>query len=389
MKTERVRVGDVLSLQRRSVAVVPDHEYTLVGCYSFGKGLFHREPRLGADLGAFRYFEIRPGDLVLSNIQAWEGAIAFASAVDAGTVGTHRFLTYTARVPTVDLNWVRWFLLSEPGMDLIRLAAPGTTMRNRTLAIDRFENLEIPLPPIEEQRRVAARINHVREVSGRTTELRAASQQLAIALGVSVCSRPDLSEDLKRTARWRRVSLGDVMEPAATPTKVEAGVSYPNFGIYSFGRGVFPKPDVDGSATSASWLNRVRAGQVIYSRLFAFEGAYAYVPQRFDGHYVSNEFPTFDPDPEALNARWLAAYLRNSTHWAALAGSSKGLGVRRQRVPVSALLDYRVWLPPIEVQRSMVATIERLPTVGRDAGVDPRIAALLPSALSEAFADLN
>lgn len=42
---------------------------------------------------------------------------------------------------------------SEPGLSLIRRASPGSAGRNRTLAIDRFEALEIPLPSIREQRR--------------------------------------------------------------------------------------------------------------------------------------------------------------------------------------------------------------------------------------------
>ena len=57
------------------------------------------------------------------------------------------------------------------------------------------------------------------------------------------------------------------------------------------GRGVFDKPPIEGTRTSAKTLYRIRSRQFIYSRLFAFEGAYAAVPPRCDGRYVSNEFP--------------------------------------------------------------------------------------------------
>ncbi len=134
-------------------------------------------------------------------------------------------------------------------------------------------------------------------------------------------------------------------------TRVEPNLSYPNVGIYSFGRGLFTKADIDGSMTSAKALHRIRAGQFIYSRLFAFEGAYTYVGDEFDGYFVSNEFPTFDVDPERLESRWLANYLRSPERWAELGGASKGIGVRRQRVPVEAVLNYEVWLPPICVQQ--------------------------------------
>jgi type I restriction enzyme, S subunit len=159
--TERIRVGDVLKLERRPVSVDPLEEYRLIGVYSFGNGIFHREPALGATLGDYRFFAIAPGDLVLSNIQAWEGAIGLASQADHGTIGTHRFLAYVPRDDRIDTNWARWFFLSEPGMSLIRKAAPGSTVRNRTLAIDRFEALEILLPPINEQRLVATRLDHL------------------------------------------------------------------------------------------------------------------------------------------------------------------------------------------------------------------------------------
>ncbi len=170
MSRELVRVGDVLQLRRREVSLSPTADYTLIGVYSFGKGIFHREPKPGAELGDYRFFEIHPGDLVLSNIQAWEGAIAFATDKDAGTVGTHRFLSYVAKDDRVDTNWAKWFFLSEPGMELIRKAAPGSTTRNRTLAIERFENLQIPIPSIEDQRVAARRLADVHAVVGATEE---------------------------------------------------------------------------------------------------------------------------------------------------------------------------------------------------------------------------
>src|ERR1035438_5084222 len=103
----RERVGDVLRLRRSAVEIDPVTEYTLIGVYSFGNGIFHRAPKMGAELGDYKFFEIRPGDLILSNIQAWEGAIAFATAADSGVIGTHRFLSYVAADDRIDTNWTR------------------------------------------------------------------------------------------------------------------------------------------------------------------------------------------------------------------------------------------------------------------------------------------
>lgn len=390
MSVERVRVGDVLQLDRRPIQPDPTQEYTTIGIRSFGKGIFHYEPSLGSELGKLRFFEMRADCLVISNIKGWEGAIAVSAKLDEGCLASSRFLTYVPIDGRIDVRWARWFFLSEDGIELIQRASPGSADRNRTLAIERFEDLEIPLPPIDEQRRIAQYLDATAGASSTVAQLTRRAQELSDALAVSLSARPDLDEQERRSAGWQELELNSVMVQADNKVKVTPDGVYPNFGILSYGRGVFEKPDIDGSRTSAAVLNQVRSGQFIYSRLFAFEGAYAYVPPEFDGRFVSNEFPTFDPNPDLLDARWLANFMRSPSRWEELRGSSKGLGVRRQRVPVEAILSYRIWLPPIETQKAMVGAIERIESIqAARVDVDRRTAALVPAELNRAFAEIK
>jgi type I restriction enzyme, S subunit len=156
-----VRVGDVLSLERRSIVVEPDREYKEIGIRSFGRGIFHKEPVSGLELGNKRVFEVEPGDLVISNVFAWEGAIAVASENEAGRIGSHRFMTWVPIDDQIDTTWASWFFRSNPGLELVGRASPGSAGRNRTLAIERFEALDIPLPPIGVQRRQTAYLDTV------------------------------------------------------------------------------------------------------------------------------------------------------------------------------------------------------------------------------------
>lgn len=390
MTTERVRVGEVLRLQRIPVDPDPLTDYVSIGIRSFGKGIFHYEPLPGDKLGKLRFFGVEPDRLIVSNIKGWEGAVAVSTSDDDGCIASSRFLAYVPIDERISVRWARWFFLSEFGNELLQRASPGSADRNRTLAIDRFEALEIPLLPIDEQQRVALRLDHVEAVSDELRERAARASELADAFAVSTASRADLDQPAKIGSGWRRERLGEVMQPANASIRVDAAGTYPNVGIYSFGRGLFEKPPIDGAATSATTLNRVVEGQFIYSRLFAFECAYAYVSHDFDGYYVSNEFPTFDPDPDALDARWLATVFRSRDIWAELAGRSKGLGVRRRRVPVEAVLGYELWLPPIDEQQAMVSKIaemQRASTHRRE--VMNRVHALLPAAVNEAFAGLS
>ncbi len=158
--------------------------------------------------------------------------------------------------------------------------------------------------------------------------------------------------------RWPMIALGEVLTQAPEPYAVDPERSYPNVGIYSFARGIFEKPPIEGRSTSATTLFKIRTGQFIYSRLFAFEGAYGVVPDQFNGYYVSNEFPTFDCDLSRVIPTYLKWYFSRPQCWTELAAMSTGLGNRRQRIHPDRLLEYRVPLPPIEEQRRLVTQLD-------------------------------
>lgn len=354
------RIGDIAVLRRISVTVEPSEEYREIGIRSFGRGIFHKEPVTGATLGAKRVFEIHPGDLVLSNVFAWEGAIALARDAESGMIGSHRFMTYVVDAEVADANYLRHYFLSDHGLEQIRRASPGSAGRNRTLGIQAFQSLEVQLPPVEEQRELAQRLDHVLACAGRVRALCVRADRLSSAAPASLAQRHDLSEHEKSALGWKRVPLSDVMSVSRIECRVEADRKYPNVGILSFGRGLFEKQPIDGSATAATTLYKIRARQFIYSRLFAFEGAYGAVADHFDNYYVSGEFPTFDVDENVVSAEFLAAYFRSREIWGELGRSSHGLGSRRQRVHAEAVLQLRVWLPPIDAQQRVVASLDRL-----------------------------
>jgi len=383
----RARVGDVLQLERRPLAIDPLKEYEPIGIRSFGKGIFHYPPTLGAELSKLRYFELRSDELVVSNIKAWEGAIAVASGAEEGRVASNRFLSYAPIGGQIDVRYAAYYFLSEQGLPLIQRASPGSADRNRTLAIDRFENLVIPLPDIDDQRQIVARLDAVRARVSLGNEALEKSTRLSNALPVAAAHREDMPISVKRAEGWSRVALREIMELQPDEVSVDPGATYPNAGILSFSRGLFEKEPIDGATTSARKLFRIRVGQFIYSRLFAFEGAYAVVDERFNGYYVSNEFPTFSLDTARTDPAFLAAYFGSPSVWRDLAVRSKGLGVRRQRVQPDAVLDYEIWLPPIEQQRQ-VATTTKLVSASdvTRSSMKARLDALGAAALNQAFA---
>lgn len=163
----------------------------------------------------------------------------------------------------------------------------------------------------------------------------------------------------------------------------QARVEFPPFLPY---RGLFHKPPIDGALTSATTLRRVRKGQFIYSRLFAFAGAYGFVTDEFDGCFVSNEYPTFDCDPHRARVEFVVAYFKSPFIWKEVAAGSKGLGDRRQRVQPEKILSHNVWLPPMEWQNRITQVQKQMNVLRADqTQTVVELDALLPSILDKAF----
>lgn len=157
---------------------------------------------------------------------------------------------------------------------------------------------------------------------------------------------------------WPMVPLGEVVRLAPDPHPVEGHKEYPSVGVYGFGRGLFKKAPVLGSSISAKTLFRVRTGQFMYSRLKAFEGAFALVGPEQDGAFVTNEFPTFDCEPQKLDVRYLEAFFRRPAAWKHAASLSAGIGARRERLQPEQFLQLCIPLPPLTEQRRLVERID-------------------------------
>jgi hypothetical protein len=165
------------------------------------------------------------------------------------------------------------------------------------------------------------------------------------------------------SVRW--VPVGDVLEEANEVVHVEASSIYPIAGVLGHGRGMLARSPIVGADTSYTWLTRIRAGQVIYSRLKAFEGALAFVGTEHDGMYVSQEFPAFNVDHNQVDSAWVVHLLQSAWFRDAVSARSYGVGARRERLAVDSFLAIRVPLPGLDEQRSIAARLDTVAAFGR------------------------
>lgn len=150
-KAKWIEMGEVAPLQRRQIEIEPDGKYLELGARSFGRGIFHKPTLQGSDLTWQKLFRVYSGDIVLSNIKAWEGAIALAGEADHNRCGSHRYLTCVVDSNQALPEIVCFYLLTNDGLEKIGKASPGSADRNRTLSLKRLEEITVPIPPMEIQ----------------------------------------------------------------------------------------------------------------------------------------------------------------------------------------------------------------------------------------------
>lgn len=155
------RLGDIAPLIRRPVEINPDATYPELGLRSYGKGTFHKPALLGTDVGNKRLFEIKAGDLLFSNVFAWEGAVAVAKHEDDGRFGSHRYITCTLDKSRADTAYVFRYMTTPAGIASLTQASPGGAGRNKTLGLSALANITMPLPPLAEQEKISQILDDV------------------------------------------------------------------------------------------------------------------------------------------------------------------------------------------------------------------------------------
>ena len=380
-----VPLASMLTRNEKLITLIPDQQYREVTIRLWGKGVFLRQIVNGADIASQRRSQVTRDQFIVSRIDARNGAMGLVPAELDGAVVTNDFPTFNVNRTMLMPEYLGWLCRTQSFVEKCRSASEGTTNRVR-LKEERFMKLEIGLPPIREQMRIVDRLD---SLVSKVEEAKQASKKVAAQsrlLAVSLAHRADLSRQEKEAMGWREVILGDVLCEDFDDHRVAATQEYPNFGLYSYGRGLFVKASISGMATSATRLRRVRAGQFIYSRLFAWEGAFGLVTPDFDGWFVSGEYPTFACNLSEILPEFLLAYFQAKQAWDAVAVGSKGLGSRRQRVQPEQILAHRLMLPPMHVQIQLKKLNSFVPEMEETRNkLRIEIDAMLPSILDSAF----
>jgi type I restriction enzyme S subunit len=373
-----VPLGEALTQYQKYIEAPEPKIYPKLSVKLYGKGVVLDTSVDGSSLKMRRHQDARSGQVILSEIWGKRGAIGFVPAEGDGALCTSHFFLFDVRCDKIEPRYLQFIFEANYLQDQLDAEAKGTT----GYAAVRPKNLlaaKIPLPPLEEQRRIVAQIE---QLAAKIEEARSLQRQ--VNLGCDTLCRSIIfslpSSSLTPTPMCELVRL---REPDVVVREEE---TYQFAGVYSFGEGVFPGQRKSGMEFAYTHLTRLRTGNFVYPKLMAWEGALGVVPPECDGLVVSPEFPVFDVDPHHVLPETLDVYFRTPWVWPILAEASTGTNVRRRRLNPSDFLKFEMLLPPMPVQQRLREVKAKVGTLKRlQAETAAELDALLPSILDKAF----
>ncbi|HOP48318.1 MAG TPA: restriction endonuclease subunit S [Desulfobacteraceae bacterium] len=167
---KRARLADLLTQVSRPTQIDPASEYTLLGAHWYAKGLYIKEVKQGAAIKASNLYRVDYGDFVYNRLFAWKGSFAVATEENDGCFVSNEFPCFKVDSGKIDANYLwHYFSRESSWNEALGLSYGATpTSRNR-LKEKHFLSLEIPLPPLSEQRRIVAKIE---QIAGKLEEAR-------------------------------------------------------------------------------------------------------------------------------------------------------------------------------------------------------------------------
>jgi type I restriction enzyme S subunit len=149
------KLGEILCLDEDAALIKPTDSYPQVGVRGFGGGLFAKSATTGMDTTYRAFNRLYEGALVMSQVKAWEGAVAVCGKNLSGYFVSPEYRTFRF-VPSEALpSYFTAIVKTEWFWSRLKDATRGVGARRERTRPEQFLNIEIPVPTVVQQRETA------------------------------------------------------------------------------------------------------------------------------------------------------------------------------------------------------------------------------------------
>ena len=249
------------------------------------------------------------------------------------------------------MHWfIFWYLRSKE----IQITSLGSGSTFSAITRDDLENLEIPLPPLSEQKRISTKIQELMQEVERARTACGKQLVAANALRASYLREVFGSEEAKK---WVRKRLGEVCQinpsrPKNFHRSLDSLTSFVPMVAVDEKTGTISKPEVVPYSRVAKGYTYFEENDVLFAKITPCmqNGKHVIARSLIDEiGFGTTEFHVLRPSNEVLS-EWVWYFIRQPYFLEEAAVYFTG-AVGQQRVPDSFLSKYIIPLPLIEVQQ--------------------------------------
>ncbi len=191
MSFSTVALSEILSPVNRGETPVAGKLYRQIGVRLWGEGAYEREAIDGAATQYQRLFQTKANDVIVNKIWARNGSVAVVPENLEDCYGSNEFPMFAPVREKLEPRYFYWMTKTKDFWSKCDEKSRGTSGKNR-IRPERFLEIEIPLPPLEEQRRIVARIEEltvqIEEANNLTSQTRDETKELWTSILTQACS---------------------------------------------------------------------------------------------------------------------------------------------------------------------------------------------------------
>ncbi len=328
--------------------------------------------------------KLLPARSVLLTSRATIGFTAINTVPVTTNQGFASFVCGPDIYPEFLAYWLEW------SKDRLIELASGATFKEINKST--LKRLPIPLPPLDEQRRIVGLLDRAAEIRRRADAARAKARAIIPALFLDTFGDPATNPK-----GWPVVELGDVITRITGGKNIEAGNGTSQYRIMKVSAvtsGIFKaheaKPAPDDHIPAED--HHVRPGDFLFSRANTSElvGAVAIADDVPAGLLLPDKIWRIEWTPARMEPRFAYSLLRSSEIRRIFAVIGSGTSGSMKNISQAKLVRVPIPLPPLAIQTAFSEQTDRLESLARHLDAAAAKAEAMAAGLSaEIFGSAN
>jgi len=294
------------------------------------------------DLGKCK--QVYPGDLVINSMNYGIGSYGLSKYRG---VCSPVYIVLKPKLDKVEERYVFRILEIKKFQQYAQSFGNGILEHRAAISWDILKNIKLPLPPIEEQRKIIQFLDiEIAKIDNLLLEQEKLVQLMKERLDALVLN----SFEAKDTTQNRLVHSVEVIK---RPVIQEEGEMYEPLGLFNRGRGLFHKELRAKTEMGDSDFFWIEEGDLIISGQFAWEGSVALAYSEENGCVVSHRYPVIRGKSEIVLTEYLFAIFTTSYGEFLLNQCSVGAAGRNRPLNLKSLLKEVIPIPNLKTQRKI------------------------------------